>query len=84
MMWRRNSQSGDSLFDLLEKLRRRDLATVATVWELSGNNKRRTLHSLGDREPSVLFGNRPKTKEHQRHVIKPIGASQASTEISLE
>ena len=53
-MWQRNS-----LLNLLEKLRRWNL-----VLELSENGKRSTKNSLGDREPNVLLGSRPKTKEH--------------------
>ena len=80
-MWRRNSKTGDSLFNLLENLRRQNLATV---WELSRNRKRRTENSFGNRKPSVLSGNRPETKVHQRQMVKSIRASQASMESGLE
>ena len=59
-------QTKDSLFNLLEKLRRQDLATVK---ELFGSGMRRTKNSLGDREPSVLLENRLETKERYGQVV---------------
>ena len=41
-------------------------------------------NSPGDREPSVILGNRLEAKDNQRKVKKPVRASQASTECSLE
>ena len=40
--------------------------------------------TASETEPSVLFGNRPETKENQRQMEEPIRANQASTQCSLE
>ena len=45
---------------------------------------RRTKHSLGDNKPIALLGKRSEAKENQRQVKKPLRASQASRECSLE
>ena len=54
-MRRRNSKSRDSLFNLLQYPRRRNLTTLQ---ELSRNGKRRSEHSLGDGETIILLGKR--------------------------
>ena len=51
--------------NLLQELRRLKLTNFQ---ELSRNGERRTKHSIGDREPSVLLGNSTEAKENQRDV----------------
>ena len=72
-MRQRKGKSQNCTFNLLEKLRRWNLATLQ---ELSRNGQRRAEHSFGDGEPSVLLGNGPETYEHQRQMKVPVIASQ--------
>ena len=67
-------KSRDGMLNFLYELRRRNLTTFQ---KLARNGKRKTKHSLRDRETSVFLGNRPETKEDQRQVKEPVRASQA-------
>ena len=55
MMRRRNSKTSHSLLDLAKVGGRKQLGTPK---ELSRNGKRRTINGLGDREASVILGNK--------------------------
>ena len=46
--------------------------------ELSRKSKRRTKHSMSRRETRVILRSRPETKHHQRQLLNPFRASQAT------
>ena len=73
MMRQRYCKPSHCTFHLAKICRWRQLRTPK---ELTGNSERSAIHSLGDTETGIIFGNPLQTQEDKRQVEKPIGTGQ--------